>query len=154
MRTYVQGPSQLDRLLMKSVVGKDGGVPRRGPDTSVTVRCTKCDPHAEFVAIADRTAEDNLARHVADKHTRKPPKMLTPAETAADRERAIDAVMDRIINGSLKPGRTISVTSLAEELGVSRYTMQQAMAQLIEVEMLRWVEVGSGVHRRVMVCPQ
>ena len=37
-------------------------------DTWVRALCHQCKPHAAFIAIGDRTAADNLARHVADKH--------------------------------------------------------------------------------------
>jgi hypothetical protein len=155
MRVYTQSLTPLDRLMLKSVVGKDGGVVNRQPDTSVKATCRKCEPHATFIAIADRSAEDNLARHIADKHAKSDRRCLpTAAEQAAAGERAIDAVMDRIISGSLKPGRTISVTGLAEELGVTRYTMNQSIEHLIDAGMLRWSDIGSTFHRRVVVCPQ
>ena len=57
-----------------SPLHRDEPVPR--PDTSVTARCEEC--HARFIAIGDRSAEDNLARHAEDKHVKT---SKTPAAT-------------------------------------------------------------------------
>jgi hypothetical protein len=54
-----------ERLLARSVVGKDGG-PRARPDTSYVVTCPAC--HARFIGIGDRSAEDNLDWHQEVKH--------------------------------------------------------------------------------------
>lgn len=149
MRVYVQQLSPLDKLLMKSVVGKDGGVVDRSPDTSVTATCRECSPPARFIGIGDRSAKDNLARHVEDRHA---PKMPNPRTDPVMLQRVVDTITERIADGSLAPGKVVNQGELAAELGVTRHYTQLAVEQLIVAGTLRWTDANSTYARRAVVC--
>lgn len=56
-------------------------------------------------------------------------------------------IRDRITSGVLEPGGAVDVQGLADELGVSRTPVREAVRQLVQVGLLE--EVGSG---RARVC--
>jgi DNA-binding GntR family transcriptional regulator len=53
-------------------------------------------------------------------------------------ERTIDALREAIRNGSLKPGELYSVYQIAEDLGVSRSPVREALLRLAETGMVRF----------------
>ena len=123
------------------------------PDTSVTARCE--ESRGAFIAIGDRTAADNLARHIADKHV---PKNQTRAalsareiEAAETLQRVVGMITGMVADGSLKSGQVINLARLASELGATRHYTQLAALQLIDTGTLRWSNATSTYARRVMV---
>lgn len=106
------------------------------PDTSVTTRCEQC--RATFVGIGDRTAADNLARHMT-KHT---------TTTSVD---VVDALLGKIADGELKPGQALKLAVLTDELGVTRATIRSAVDELVEADVLRWWPLANAHNRRVLV---
>jgi DNA-binding GntR family transcriptional regulator len=103
----------------------------------------KC--HARFVAIGNRTAEDNLARHVEAKHAPKPFKN----DMAAGVEHICATVTGRIASGELKPGQTIVLIQLVDQLGTTRHRVQAAVDALVKQGVLGYS--GAGATRRVIV---
>jgi hypothetical protein len=123
--------------------------PPSRPDTSVTATCPEC--RARFISIADRSAEDNLRSHVADRHAPKP-KPTGAAEI--DREQAVERVTEeisrKIADGSLKAGRSLSIAGLVIELGTTRTRVEAAIGDLVKVGTLTYA--GTGYARRCIIC--
>lgn len=133
-----------------SPLNRDRTPPPR-PDTSVTERCEQCRPHATFIAIGDRSAEDNLQAHIEIKHQPKV-KKVAAAESAAAVKRVAETITDRIADGSLRPGMPVKQVELVSELGTSRHYTQAAIEQLVEAGALRWTAATSAYTRRTVVC--
>src|SRR5215813_752756 len=54
----------------------------------------------------------------------------TPPPPETITEFVVDQIRDRIVLGKIKPGEKLSVYSLAEEFGVSRVPLREAVRQL------------------------
>jgi Bacterial regulatory proteins, gntR family len=113
-----------------------GGV----PDTSQAVSCPECGRRW-------LTAEW-LAQHVEAAHTSKLPKQLRSARGGATRS-AIEAISDRIADGTLKPGEPLHQKELAEHIGVSGGSVAAAVSQLAADGVL--VYEGIAFRRRALV---
>jgi hypothetical protein len=64
-------------------------------------------------------AEDNLARHVADKHApqAQAANNARAKAAAAEVERVVDLIIDKLADGTLKPGHVVNQGELATQLG-------------------------------------
>lgn len=107
------------------------------PDTSKAVSCEQCGRRW-------LTAE-HLAAHVEEAHTSK---LLRPTRGGVT-STAIEAITDRIADGTLKPGEQLSQNDLAKEIGVSGGSVATAVSQLVAEGVL--VYEGITFRRRAFV---
>jgi hypothetical protein len=94
-----------------------------------------------------------LDRHQADEHAPKPRPARGGAPRSDESVEAItlfrETVLARIDNGALKPGNTIVIGRLANELAISRYRAELAIEVLVKEGAL--VYVGTSFSRRAVV---
>lgn len=66
------------------------------------------------------------------------PPSNTPAPTGNDplKDRAMEQLQELIVTGDLSPGTKLSEAKLADQLGVSRATLREAMSRLCEIGLL------------------
>jgi DNA-binding GntR family transcriptional regulator len=67
-------------------------------------------------------------------------------------QRVVDAITDKMADGSLTPGKVVNQGELAAELGVTRHYTLLAVEQLIAAGTLRWTDANSTYTRRAVVC--
>jgi DNA-binding GntR family transcriptional regulator len=70
-----------------------------------------------------------LAQHIEAAHSPKLPKLFRPTRGGATRL-AIEAITDRIADGTFKPREPVRQKDLAEEIGVSSGSVAAAVSQL------------------------
>jgi predicted RNase H-like nuclease len=100
-----------------------------------------------LIGIGDRTAEENLARHVAYKHAPRA-KPVKPEDGAATLQRVVEAITNRIASGSLRPSMQAELVS---ELGTSRHSTNAAVELLVMAGTLNWTEATAATTRRAVV---
>src|SRR5699024_10615872 len=61
----------------------------------------------------------------------KPKQRLSPISSMSRREIVMQEIRRAIVRGDLPPGKKLTENSLATDLGVSRPTVREAMAQLV-----------------------
>jgi regulatory GntR family protein len=136
---YPPSMSASDKLLARSIIGKDGGPAKPPPlDRTQIMGCSAEGCHKRFLN------EMFLAANTESRHQPKP-KTVDAAATELVRA----AIADRIESGELKPGQPLIQAKLIEQLGTTRHQVLSAVEQLSAAGVLRYE--GAGVTRRVIV---
>lgn len=110
------------------------------PDMSKAVSCPECGRRW--------LTADWLAQHIEAAHSPKLPKLFRPTRGGATRS-AIEAITDRIADGTFKPGDPVRQKDLAEEIGVSGGSVAAAVSQLAADGVLAYE--GTAFRRRALV---
>src|SRR3954453_2817779 len=92
-----------------------------------------CTQFANFVKVSDRTVPNNL-------------RMATAAPSRQGLDYVHRTIREAILDGTLEPGTTMSQVMLADELGVSRTPLREAL-RMLQNEGL----IESEPNRRVRV---
>lgn len=149
---HVPGISAQDQLARRQVQAAGSSPWNRDeltrPDTSRVVPCPEC--RARFVGIGDRTAEANLQAHIEYEHDagRRPPPKTEEGARAVELVR--QAITQQLADGTLAPGKAVTQTRLAADLGITPHFVQRAVTQLITEGILERPGTTSAYQRVVV----